>query len=144
MKKPVPAQPVPKTRKRKPIELLKEVVKVIRAEPLRYRQSAWLYNTSDFHPSDPKPACNTVGCVAGWVAALTRTGNQLPQDGAAVHRQAATALRLTPDQQMILFDARPNDRFDRLTPGTRAYVEAGVAHIETFMRGELGYTGPKL
>jgi hypothetical protein len=56
--------------------------------------------------------------------------------------RARHALGLNSDQAFRLFDGSAISGKGR--PGTKRYVEAGVRHIEKFMRDELGYTGPKL
>lgn len=88
------------------------------------------------------PTCGTVGCVAGWVAVLTRPDPGVVPSPWVAQSRAETVLRLSPRQADRLFspDAVPS----RYRPGTKAYVAAGVRHIEKFMRADLGYTGPKL
>lgn len=137
----------PRTRAKTPIAILKAVVKAIRAEPRRYDQGDWL---DVWKPGDdvrrgwPKPAtmptCGTVGCVAGWVATLTRPKRERYPRHSTVLKRAIRALRLEDWQAGELFEGQAVAG----TPGTAAYVEAGVQHIEAFMRKHLDYTGPKL
>lgn len=137
---------IPRIRAKTPIGILKAVVRLIREEPRRYDQGDYIFqgnpkNGDRTAAGAPLPPCGTVCCVAGWVAVGKREGNRISPYSNA-HDQAQEILGLTGDQAWDLFssEAIPSN----LKEGTKAYVKAGVRHIERFMRAELGYTGPKL
>lgn len=143
---------VPRIRAKTPIGILKAVVRIIRAEPLRYYQSDWIRT---FSPRKDKrmPPCGTVCCVAGWVAIGTSELKVVDDFGwGDVRKHAMERLGIDVMQSGRLFDGDAVgaqwDYEGRNGPvpevGTKRYVEVGVRHIERFMRDELGYTGPKL
>jgi hypothetical protein len=88
--------------------LLRRVVRHIKAEPLRYDQDETLIKVApgeDFYYTNfgyrPAPACGTVGCLAGWVAALT-----LPKEKARTVnpiKYASLKLGLDEGQERRLF-----------------------------------------
>lgn len=134
---------VPRIRAKTPIGILKAVVRLIREEPLRYYQRDWVRVVSS-RDDGKMPPCGTVCCVAGWVAVGTRpTGTDVDHyvyGLGAAYSDAKAKLGLDDIQANRLFSPYAVHG----TPGTKRYVEAGVRHIERFMRDELGYTGPKL
>ena len=136
---------LPRTTATTPIGILKDVVKTIREEPLRYNQGDWIHKPDE---TEVGPACGTICCVAGWVAVLTRPKSD--KDATQVQRgdvalNARRRLGLDIEQADRLFDGDPPEvKASYAPPGSRAYMEAGVRHIESFMRSELGYKGPKL
>lgn len=135
---------LPRTTETNAIGILKDVVKAIREEPLRYDQNEWIQFRSE---DQIGPQCGTVCCVAGWVCVLTRpksdrTGRSVLR--ADVSDKAKEVLGINDVEADRLFDGSPKEVCEAGTPGSRAYMEAGVRHIERFMRDELGYKGPKL
>lgn len=158
-------QAVPRIRANTPIGILKAVVKLIRAEPLRYYQNDWIRTyavwrrvSDDFDsPIEkiPLPPCGTVCCVAGWVAvgkrAIDETVSDLEYAVDAMSR-AKSLLGLTRLQAERLFDGdavllqwkHEGRKGKKPQEGTKRYAEIGIRHIERFMRDEMGYTGPKL
>lgn len=99
-------EPLPVSHATNALELLEEVIKLIEEEPLRYDQSDWLKRYTEFYdypgmaPTDV-PACGTIGCIAGWVATLTRHIPVYPSDSAG---HAQVVLGLTKGQRYELFD----------------------------------------
>lgn len=144
--------PLPRTKAKTPIGILKAVAKAILEEPRRYNQQDWgsRYDAATVKRDATLPACGTVACVAGWVTVLTRPTRveNVPLGDA----QIIAARRLGLSRQMSqgelyerLFSPSAFSRVRHgkmLTP--REYARAGVRHIERFMRAHLGYTGPKL
>lgn len=137
----------PRTRATTPIAILKAVVKAIREEPKRYDQSDWVETwtprtTKRYGEPKPEsfPTCGTIGCVAGWVATLTRPKRERYTRSSMVERRARKALKLDQYEAGVLFEGDAVHG----NVGTREYVERGVAHIERFMREHMGYKGPKL
>lgn len=144
VRKTPPVAVLPRTRQTSAVGILKDVVKVIREEPLRYNQGDWIRTTDE---RSVGPACGTIGCVAGWVAVLTRPAKDVTGASVAladVASRARKALGLSERQADFLFGSELPGDGGYADPGSRAYMEAGVEHIESFMRSELGYKGPKL
>lgn len=146
----------PRTRAKTPIGILKAVIRAIRLEPKRYSQRIWGFVDFANHESTAFlkfiPDCGTVCCVAGWACLLTGLSPfklaEWSHEGSdfrdsKVFRYAMKKLQLTDQQAQRLFTATPHSLYG-LTEQTEAYAEAGVAHILSFMRAELGYTGPDL
>lgn len=66
---------VPRSDATNAYDLLIDVARVIREEPLRYDQGSWLtfgkYVASGEQYDNPRgPECGTVGCRAGWICVL--------------------------------------------------------------------------
>ena len=139
---------VPRTRSRNPVTVLKTVVLAIRQEPRRYSQETYGEPAYEFYGSRRRlPECGTVGCVALWSLIVTRDEKDTVRrvSYGEVGWHARLRLGLTDEQAMHLFDGGAVQRIaDSYRPGTKRYVEAGVRHIERFMRQHLGYKGPKL
>lgn len=151
--------PLPRTRARTAIGILKAVAQAIVDEPRRYRQSSWIKPAEALHTRQ-RPACGTAACVAGWVVIVTRDGAEDREDllrlgdtwvrgsGSdvcwheenAIAKRARRTLQISRTQAQRLFDSYAVTWHGSV----RRYANAGVEHIEQFMRDELGYTGPKL
>ena len=58
---------------------------------------------------DKFPACGTVGCIAGWVAALTAKNPKRLRDDIDVQRFADKTLGITSDQSQRLFASVVDD-----------------------------------
>ena len=59
---------IPRSKATNAYDLLSEIQDLIRTEPKRYNQNIWLRRVK--RGEAKRPACGTVGCVAGWVVAL--------------------------------------------------------------------------
>lgn len=141
----------PRTRATTTIGILKAVVKAIREEPRRYDQGDWICRFDEYNMEwigadrlKHVPACGTIGCVAGWVDVLKRDTPIKGGSTMTVPERARALLGLNEWQTDLLFSGGALDGLTTARPGTRAYANAGVKHIERFMRKELGYKGPKL
>jgi hypothetical protein len=128
---------LPTTTATDPVGILKDVARVILAEPLRYDQGDWLQ--TDVHQHGPP--CGTVGCVAGWVCVLTRRGPSFSRF-LDVMAEARDRLEISGPAAYDLFNGSAID--EDLEYGTPAYAEAGVRHIDRWLREYLDYAGPPL
>jgi hypothetical protein len=97
----------------KAARLLRKVAQHILEEPNRYDQETFLKishaGEEYLGPSeliDKFPACGTVGCIAGWVAALTAKNPKRLKD---VQRFADKTLGITSDQSQRLFASVVDD-----------------------------------
>lgn len=123
-------KPRPKARARTAYGLLGEIKRIILEDPRRYDQ----FNTLSVIPAaqlDDKtePPCGTVGCVAGWVVALTRA-RLTPYALNSPLTIAERVLGLTEEQGDQLFDGG--------AAGWRTgvplidHAQRGADHIERF------------
>lgn len=132
---------IPKSRAKTAFGLLSEIRRLILAEPKRYNQERYIARVGGRNDADeidpeiyPKgaPACGTVGCVAGWVATLKHGDAFAYLETAGM---AAASLGLTHIQAGELFGG---DALDQLIgnacPQTKAYAQAGAAHIARFQK----------
>lgn len=112
-----------------PRELFDEIERVILEEPKRIRMGDYVYHPINLRPEET-PACGTVACIAGWAVALGSDlrGEELRHK--FTERAAEVLLCLDGSQAVSLFYHYPPQR-----PGTRAYAEAVVAHMERFRNG---------
>lgn len=76
-----------------------------------------------------KPACNTVGCIAGWTDVLTGSANPNESNG-SFYYEASQILGLDTNQREELFT--PNDLVHAHNQQTKAHADAVVAHIKAF------------
>lgn len=147
--------PMPATSATNAYDLLERVAQIVEEQPLRYHQGEWLVNRRYMNPenvsSDTTPECGTIGCVAGWIAALTHPNTGLLNyEGVGNH--AAEVLGLTSEKAYrVLFagDAikeqyleehpEKSDWFgaelDEVlpSPGTAEYAKLGANHIRRYM-----------
>lgn len=110
-------------------ELLEEVKEVIKVDPLRYDQKIWLAREGYVEFVSRKarqtaPACGTIGCVAGWVMALTTSEYDGDTQG-----YAAKILGLDSEQTVELFHG---GAAGDTIPQTPSHVDAGIRHITRF------------
>lgn len=89
---------IPKSRARTAYGLLSEIVALVKAEPRRMRMAAFRTDP-DWMSEDRRPACGTIGCVAGWVTFLKKPG----ADGDLSGRIAPDILGIDGKQQEELF-----------------------------------------
>lgn len=133
-------KPTPISKAKNAYDLLKDVQKVILAEPKRYNQGYWGENLRDHGtPSevrkqirehnlafslDKLPDCGTIACVAGWIHTLRR----LPGDIRFCEYAAQEQLGVD-TFKLFKSSALATDALS----GTLAYAKAGVKHIQKFM-----------
>lgn len=129
-------------------ELLGQICRIIKEDPTRYNQEMWAEIRPDLRDdlneelkrylqmgwnreyARRKPACGTVGCVAGWTALMTLPVKMVPQVDTSAH--AAKVLGLTNNQAAELFDGDAAGEAYEQTP--REHAEAGIKHIRAFMK----------
>lgn len=127
---------LPRSRARTAYELLSEICKLIIAEPLRYDQGSYIIRPDDVrYRTRQFPACNTIGCVAGWVCTLRLKDRFSYVD---IVDLATGILGLNPSQTKELFAAAPdifwNGFCDMIPAQTKEHAEAGVKHIKAFQK----------
>jgi hypothetical protein len=130
--------------------LLADVCKVITEEPKRVYMPRWIIKgtralratlTARGDASKPElvdgPACQTVGCIAGWVVTLARETPQTPVNSRDVEGKARVLLGATYAASMDDIDAL-SDLFGRTDIsagyGTKAYAREVVRYIKAYMR----------
>ncbi len=125
---------VPKLRAKTAYGLLGQIARLIVEEPKRYNQSKWIaVKGNDDHaaeglPERGFPACNTVGCAAGWVCALTMKNPPLYW---SVEDEATEILGLEGSGiEWELFDETAGGP----KPQTKAHARRGAKHIEKFRK----------
>lgn len=129
-------------------KLLSRICTLIRAEPLRYNQGAWVKLESDY-PTDYSykpafPACGTICCVAGWVETLVSSPGRAKQLSESedprtleyrIHIAARRTLGITNDQALQLFNGDAISVLEPgLDPGTPRYAQRGIEHIKAFQQ----------
>lgn len=126
---------IPKSKAKTAYSLLSEIAKLIIAEPKRYNQERFL-TVRGGREQAPRgfPACGTVGCVAGWVAALKgpKGARTRYQD---VQTVATDILGLDHYQSDQLFSGSAlSSAVDGLGPNpqTVSHARHGVKHIRRF------------
>lgn len=119
--------------------LLLFVKSIIREEPKRMNMSTYGLNVRRGSYSYPRPACNTVGCFAGWISiaagkgipdgrnnALTLLGNDKIFGGLIDYNTVGGG-------GQDVFNSGWGDACGRTKPGTRAHARAVLARITHFM-----------
>lgn len=135
---------IPKSRARTAYGLLSEIRALILAEPKRYFQGRFIARQNGKGDADTKapngfPACGTVGCVAGWVATLTRGERFSYGDTEAIACDVLGLDRFTGQTRELFsasaldWDASGNIR-RVLSPQTKRYAMFGAAHIRKFQK----------
>lgn len=111
-------------------DLLQDVKKVILEEPLRLDMSIVCLRGEGISLDILKPACGTVGCLAGWVLVLT--GRTKPNEANfGMTGEARDLLGLDREQGSRLFF--PQDLISpENTRQTRAHARATIKHLDAF------------
>lgn len=132
-------------------ELLHKVIIAVRADRDSYYQGMWKLSFANMQAKGLEPRCGTTCCIAGHV--LIQNGKDLGNKSAPlIFTQAVDTLigprRPTKDYYedhsaiVDLFNGgaieriwteRGGDSDKRPKPGSRKYVELGVAHIEQWL-----------
>jgi len=108
--------------------LLSEVIRLTDQEPKRMRMELWLDRWAAEHSdgySNRVPACGTVGCIGGWMQALTGISSSLSWGH-------PSQFGLTDEMCHALFydDCLTRDP----AQGTRAHARKVIAHIKRFQK----------
>ena len=98
--------------------LLKRIIKHIAEEPLRYIQDTWVEQRTKAIWSEEAPACETVGCIAGWAVFLSTPKKnwlslirkQERVDSDYIRTKARKLLGLTEGEAMVLFSPNNQER----------------------------------
>lgn len=121
--------------------LWKDVRRAILAEPKRVDMGKWLAtNPRQFMDRQQAPACNTVGCLAGWGAALAAPSRQIVVTIAHQWKAASYAQKfLIPysanrDADSLFHGGGPYPFPKNANPGTRSYVRAVVRNLDRWMK----------
>ena len=126
---------LPVSRATNAYNLLTKVKAVILEEPERFDQRVWWMDRRHWAGawSVRWPACGTVGCVAGWVVALTHGRPNTLRLMGGMEISAGNILGLTDVQAVELFlYGPPMDGLTVTQAQTEAYARAGAQHIEQF------------
>lgn len=131
-------------------ELLEAVIAAIKAEPKRLNMSSWLDTAArkNRQPKQLQPACDTVGCIAGWMATITAPKATVlttlrvvaPQNVAYSLLPASIredTLRLfygAGSSSFGVFALHDKYPFPESTPGTQRYARAAIKNIRAFMK----------
>lgn len=112
--------------------LLSEIRRLILEEPKRYDQTdtvTFLSNGDDFYPQ-PRPACGTVGCVAGWTCVLKipHLKSKWQDEWVDICQRAEDILGLNEHQASRLFSPHAAKRKMQ----TAEHAKRGAAHIARF------------
>ena len=120
---------IPKSKAKTAYGLLTEVKRLILKEPKRYDQTLWIVGrTGGDHLVDRSfPACDTVGCVFGWVAMLK---GPLKFEFDETYSIARKILGLTEGQTYKL--VHPSAA--KHPPQTKAHAQSGARHITRFQK----------
>jgi hypothetical protein len=123
-----------------PYDLLDDVVRVIRAEPLRCYMGTWSVRGARafkalFPRMKRRPPCETAGCLAAWIVIQrdgklpkAPTGDQLD----VIPRRAEEILGSLEGGTVRLFNGTVLDQGQELRYGTRAYVDVVVDRVRRF------------
>jgi hypothetical protein len=127
---------VPKQTARNSYDLLIEVIKAIKEEPLRIQMENYTSSKSSV-VNKPLPECGTQGCIAGWMGILHVAAN-------AIRPRGAYTLQSRFIESLIPFSLRHD--FNSLVMGNYPYpfpswglnppdyADSVIANIESFMR----------
>lgn len=138
---------VPKSKATNAYELLDEIQALILEEPKRVWMDDWVIKgkhkietTLAYSNAEvTAPACNTVGCIAGWMVSL-RHPRQFPSEYAeAALMLLGTSINYEADDELAynalnLFYGQPPYPFPTAPYGTKAYARAVVNNIKRFKR----------
>ncbi len=112
-----------------PIEIFDEIEAMILEEPKRIRMELFRFYMTDL-PEDQRPACGTVGCIAGWAVAIgLNVRGEKFEKVVEIEDMAQDFLDLNDRQTVRLFYEFPEEPW-----GTKEYAEAVVAHMEEFRK----------
>lgn len=125
-------------------ELLTAVKRALRDEYRRANMRVDLTTSQVYMPTKP-PACGTVGCIGGWVAALAgRNGPHETYSPLGIaswlvfgHTDSGTPGRYFEGRGGVAYDvfnSGAGDACDTTTPGTRAHARAVIARINRLLR----------
>lgn len=120
------------------VKLLEKIREHILDEPKRMNMGCWITQGEDL-----KPACKTVGCIAGWAVALSipktrRTfAKDLPVSSVDIERMAEELLRLPHYHTDELFlplhwPERFTHRLNKYAPGSQKYAAVVSARIKAY------------
>lgn len=135
-------KPIPLSKAKTALGFLRDVQRVIAAEPARAdmrvttRSAGW--DDGPDEPPSPRPACGTVGCFAGWVNVLAGGRETALRQGiSSAHAFLGPLLDYTfwgGKQQFSVFNAGGGDSCETTAPGTKAHARAVVQRIDRFIK----------
>ena len=116
-----------------PIEIYDEIERVILEEPKRIYMDTYTVNPKNIDEAD-RPACNTVGCIAGWAVAIGKNKIGKLHRVKDIPDKAVKLLGIDYDMAHRLFHYYPDYEYVAVA-GTKAYAKAVVKHMEEFRQG---------
>lgn len=124
--------------------LLRKVSQHIMEEPKRCDMDYWMLRGITMRQckdEDHRPACGTVGCIAGWIKVLSGS-----EETDSAYRVASGLLGLTGHKGDSLFyinswPAGYRNRIDGEVAGTPKYAQVVADRIEDFIEKELPPAG---
>lgn len=131
-------QPIPLSRARTAYGLLRDVQRVILAEPKRVNMKTYAVDPEKEGYSN-RPACGTVGCFAGWVVVLSK-GRQVALNGGGDEAGKLLGWDLhyeLPGNGYHVFNAGSGDQCARTLPGSKAHARAVYNRINGFIQRNL-------
>lgn len=134
--------------------ILGEVIRLIEEEPRRFNYKDWLLKRRknedwgefasrghgidlDYTEEAKKkaaklaPSCETIGCVAGWVAVLVKPRVKESDSPRSI---AAKALKIDPNSEAAEELFIPEGMDDLPPSGTRAHARAAIRHIKKWLK----------
>ena len=119
----------------KPEKLFDKIEAAILEEPKRINMSNWAFSPALYNKRD-LPACQTIGCIAGWAVAIARKlrGQALKDYFWDIEIDAMSLLKLDSIEASRLFGPanwplKWRIRLGRHEPGTKAYAKVVVDYI---------------
>jgi len=125
---------IPRSTATNAYDLMADVVKVIRDEPKRMDMSTFTRLKMKFVPKARRPACGTIGCVAGWMVMLTMSDEHLWEIRDAGLMSEWRAQQLLPSSVRGAASRLFYSMVHAGDDGTPAYAEEVITLIEAFMR----------
>ena len=114
--------------------LLGRIRRLILEEPRRYNQRSTLAVVMEGHPYPPDiiPPCGTIGCVGGWIVALTRPSQISSHTDVVALTQEILQLDIYSTHVLTDFHAAGWRGFtmEEIVP----HAERGAEHIAQFMK----------
>lgn len=133
-------QPIPLSKAKTAYGLLRDVQRVILAEPKRANMGTFATDASDYFDGDTSlaPACGTVGCFAGWVNVLSKGQTAaFKADDTEAKELLGWYLNYELPHGYSVFNAGAGDRCETTRRGSPAHARAVSNRIEGFIKRNL-------